>query len=514
MQYEPLFVLRLYSHFFKVTRLTPRIHYILQEFALTFTSKVWIKERGRWISKFDKVYASRTRDRSEYRFHIHSLPAFKALLAKNYIQEELYRVEEEPLPEPKIYHIPTQKHRKLYDYQEPIVNFVKAYKTPPDINRSKLVAIQTGKGKGSVALTAISQLGYRTLIIIKPMYIEKWFKEIPEVLDIKVKDMLVVQGGDQLRGLFSMAHNGTLHAKIIILSNKTYQLYLKAFETDPYSPEFMGYECHPDEMYSLLGVSLRLIDEVHQDFHLNFKADLYTNVELSISLSASLVHHNHFMETMYEVAYPKTSRYDHLEFDKYLKVFPVSYSFKNMQYIRTTEYGQNNYSHTAFEKSIMKHKDTMDAYFRMIKHWIDYGFIEKYQRGDKILIFASSIAMCTELTRRLKGIYHRFDVRRYVEDDPFDNIINGEITVTTILSGGTAVDIPNLRTVLLTINIDSAQSNIQSSGRLRKLKDRDVKFFYLYCDQISKHKDYHHRRKDLLKDRVALIKDLHYPHQL
>ena len=514
MQYEPLFVLRLYSHFFKLTRLTPRIHMLLQDFSRKYTSKVWIKERGRWVSKFDKVYAARSRDRTEYRFHINTLNDFKALLAKNYISEDLYQVEEVPLPEPVIHHIPTQKHRSLYDYQEPILNYVLAYKTPPDICRSKLVAIQTGKGKGSIALTSISKLGYRTLIIIKPMYIEKWFKEIPEVLDVKTKDMLVVQGGDQLRGLFAMAHNNTLKAKIIILSNKTYQNYLKAFETDPYGPDFMSYECHPDEMYNLLGVSLRLIDEVHQDFHLNFKADLYTHTELAISMSASLLHHNHFMETMYEVAYPKATRYDGLEFDKYLKVYPISYSFKDLRFIRTTEYGQSNYSHMAFEKSIMKHHSTMEAYVRMIKHWVDVAFVEKYQRGDKVLVFASSIAMCTELTRRFKGIYPQFKVKRYVEDDPFDNILTGEITVTTILSGGTAIDIPNLRSVVMTINVDSIQSNIQSSGRLRKLKDRDVKFYYLYCEQITKHKDYHQRRKLLLKDRVASIKELTYAHAI
>lgn len=510
MQYEPLFVLRLYSHFFKVSRLTPRIHTLVQEFCYKFTSKIWVKERGRWISKFDKVYATRSRDRSEYRFHIHALPMFKELLEKNRVTEDLYRIEEEPFIDPKIFHIPMQAHRKLRDYQVPVVDYVIDYEQ----NRSKLVTIRTGTGKGTVALTAISMLGFRTLIIIKPMYIEKWFKEILEVMNLKAKDLLVVQGGDQLRGLFEMAYNGTLHAKIIILSNKTYQNYLKAFETDPFSAEFLSYDCHPDEMYTLLGVSCRLIDEVHQDFHLNFKADLYTHCEMSISLSASLLHHNPFMEKMYEVAYPKQYRHDQLAHENYLKVYPVSYSFKNTAPLRTTEYGQTNYSHVAFEKSIMKNKSLMDAYVRMIKHWIEIGFIKNYQRKDKLLIFAASIAMCTELTRRLKGMYPNFDVRRYVEDDPFDNIINAEMCVTTILSGGTAIDIPNLRTVILTINIDSAQSNIQSSGRLRKLPDRDVKFFYLYCDQITKHKDYHQRRKELLKDRVASIKELNYQHPL
>lgn len=362
----------------------------------------------------------------------------------------------------------------------------------------------------SIGLTAISRLGYVTVVIIKPAYIEKWFIDIQEVLQIKPKEIMTVQGGDQLRGLFDMARHGILDSKFILISNRTYANYLKAYETNQFSDEFLEYGCHPDEFYALLRASILLIDEVHQDFHLNFKILLYAHVQLAICMSASLMHHNDFMEQMYEIAFPNANRYKGLELDRYLKVFPINYHFDKPQYIRTTEYGKTTYSHMAFEKSVMRHKGVLNNYVNMIKFWIDYGFIKDYKKGDKVLIFASSIVMCTELTRRFKYIYKQFDVRRYVEDDPYENIINADITVTTILSGGTAIDVPNLRMALLTINVDSIQSNIQSSGRLRKLPDRDVKFFYLYCEQIQKHKDYHHRRRDLLKDRVSLIKELSY----
>jgi superfamily II DNA or RNA helicase len=473
---------------------------------LKYTSKVWVNERGRWISKLDKVYATRTKDGLEYRFNINSLPDFLEFMQTNYVTDKMFVTETVPLLAQEHIDIPLQKHWKLREYQEPVFNHAL------DISetRTKLIDMQTGKGKGGTSLAVISKLGYRTVVIIKPAYIEKWFIEIQEVLQIKPKEIMTVQGSDQLRGLFDMAHHGLLKSKFILISNRTYANYIKAYETNQHSEEFLSYGCHPDDFYHTLKAGILLIDEVHQDFHLNFKVLLYAQVQLAICMSASLMHHNHFMEKMYEIAFPKDKRYKGLELDRYLKVFPVNYHFKNLKYVRTTEYGKTTYSHMAFEKSIMHNKLMMNNYVSMIKFWIEYGFIKDYKQGDKVLIFASSIAMCTELTRRFKAMYPRFDVRRYVEDDPYENIINADMTITTILSGGTAIDVPNLRMALLTINVDSIQSNIQSSGRLRKLPDRDVKFFYLYCDQIQKHKDYHHRRSELLKDRVSLIKELAY----
>ena len=67
------------------------------------------------------------------------------------------------------------------------------------------------------------------------------------------------------------------------------------------------------------------------------------------------------------------------------------------------------------------------------------------------------------------------------------------------------MDIPNLRVVIQTVSVSSIQANIQNFGRLRKLKDRDTKYCYLYCNNIPKQKDYHMRRVELFRDRAASI---------
>jgi superfamily II DNA or RNA helicase len=134
--------------------------------------------------------------------------------------------------------------------------------------------------------------------------------------------------------------------------------------------------------------------------------------------------------------------------------------------------------------------------------------------NDKLVVFCASIDMCTEYTKHLKEEFPDLDVRRYVEDDPYENVIEADIRVTTIQSGGTAIDIPNLRVAIMSVSVDSPVSNLQALGRLRELKDRDVKFYYLYCLQIPKQVGYHRNRKLLYQPKVASINELHYPNMI
>ena len=74
-----------------------------------------------------------------------------------------------------------------------------------------------------------------------------------------------------------------------------------------------------------------------------------------------------------------------------------------------------------------------------------------------------------------------------------------------MLKVGAAIDIKNLRVVLTTSTLFSQTANRQLIGRLRELKDRDVKFFYIYCSNLNKHVYGHNKRKEVFRDRVTNI---------
>jgi superfamily II DNA or RNA helicase len=111
--------------------------------------------------------------------------------------------------------------------------------------------------------------------------------------------------------------------------------------------------------------------------------------------------------------------------------------------------------------------------------------------------------MATYLTERYTQLYPDKVVNRYCEQDPFENLTEADIIVTTVISAGTAVDIPNLRVVVQTVCISSSVANIQTLGRLRKLVGKDTRFCYLYAENLNKQRQYHQRRLELYSARVA-----------
>ena len=351
------------------------------------------------------------------------------------------------------------------------------------------------------ALQALSILKKRTVIIIKPMFIEKWIDDIKKTYDdIEIKDIMVVKGSAHLMSLLDQAESNELTCKFIIISNKTIQNWLKIHERYRDGAETLGYTSQPETLFEDLGCGVRLIDEVHMDFHLCFKIDLYTHIERSISLSATLVSNDDFVAKMHEIMHPSPTRYADQKLNQYINSYVVYYNFQDPTKVRTTEYGQTNYSHTALEKSIYKHKPTLNNYLNLINYTIQIGFVKNPRPKKKLLIFASTIDMCGLIADYLQRMYPEYNVKRYVAEDPYEeNLMNSDICVSTLGSAGTAVDIPNLTNVILTVAVDSIQSNIQSLGRLRQLgPDDKTEFHYFTCLDFPKHLEYSYRKKEML----------------
>jgi hypothetical protein len=237
---------------------------------------------------------------------------------------------------------------------------------------------------------------------------------------------------------------------------------------------------------------------VHQDFHLNFKIDLYTNVPRSISLSATLTSNDRFMEEVYHIAYPDDSRFQGMVYHRYVAAKAMMYSFQFPNKLRFKNAGR--YSHHVFEQSIMKYPKVLDGYLNLINLEVQSNYIGDRTDGQKCLIFCASIDLCTIVTNYLKKKYPQLDVRRYVEDDPYENVMEADIIVSTMLSAGTALDIPNLITVIMTTAMSSKAGNIQGFGRLREIPGVKLRFIYFVCQQIGKQVQYHEEKRVLLRE--------------
>lgn len=348
------------------------------------------------------------------------------------------------------------------------------------------------------AAAAASSLGSRIVMFLKPKYLEKWERDLKALLGIEPEEIEMVKGSKSLMHVIAKAAAGDLDCKAIIVSNRTFQNYITLYEKQGKKILDQGYDCLPQEFIQMTGCGVRIIDEVHEDFHLNFKIDLYTHVEWAISLSATLVSDDPFITEMHEIAYAPEIRYNGLDYDKYVDSYAFLYRIANPERIRTTELGNSSYSHTAFEKSIARNPKLLEDYLDMIAERVELRYLTRMKSGQRCLLYAASIQMCTIITDYLKKLYPDLDVRRYVENDPYDNLMEADLCVSTIGSAGTGHDIPNLITVILTVAIASKASNIQGFGRLRKLNGVDVEFEYFTCLDIPKHMEYHERKELLI----------------
>lgn len=355
-----------------------------------------------------------------------------------------------------------------------------------------------------IALYTIGELKSRLGIIVLSQFVEKWISDITQIHETTSKDIMLIQGAKSIAGIVNMAREGTLSSKYFVFSARTMHDFISLYESDPTLCLEM-YGIAPIDLFPLLGIGILLIDETHMAFHSIYKTIIHTNVEYQIGLSGTLISEDAVVSRAHRVVYPKSVTYHDTLQKQYMDIYAIAYGINphllQTKRIKTVNYGTTAYNHIAFEKSIMKDKRLFESYFNVVKGVIEDYYIPDYDKRDSLVIFVASIAMAILFVDRLKKLYPNKTVVRYCENDPYDEMIDAEIVVSTPQSLSTGIDKPNLRVVIQTVSISSEVTNLQSAGRLRDLKDRDTKFCYIYSDNIPKQKEYHRKREQMFTPR-------------
>lgn len=368
-----------------------------------------------------------------------------------------------------------------------------------------LVDLATGYGKSLIAAHALTRIDEVTMILVLPKYVEKWRDDLYKYTNIKPFQICYIKGADSIKELMNTKREH-IYYKVFIASITTMNYMISEFEKNA---EYT-YPMSPDLFMDHLGVGVLLNDETHQHFHALLKVSLYMNVNQIIGLSATLDSNRNEMKRLYSYMFPSNHRISNIaKIERYTYVKAIEYNISTLKGIRYTT--NQGYSHIAYEQSIMCSRRFLESYFKMIAFYVERDYIKRKQDGERLLIFMSTVAMCTAFTNYLKDLYPSLDIRRYVEDDPYENVINAEISISTVISASTAIDIPKLITVINTISMASLQANLQSMGRLRKIEGRDVWYIYMYCPHIPNQKNMHKIRRDTIREKAKLIVYDEYP---
>jgi superfamily II DNA or RNA helicase len=452
--------------------------------------------RGKFEYRMVKIFGGRTSDHLEYYLHRNQEHDFRIHLSSYGFTDNNVLWVEHPMYEPVKCEFPIKDTRTPREEQIPYIQYL------IDPGKIKVITIQTGRGKTFLSLKAIAAIGQRTMMVIKGMYVDKWISDVREMFDIAIDDLMVVRGSAHLMKLIELAQKGELTAKYIICTNKTIYNYIQSYEK--FKDEDVGYGVHPLALYETLGVGVRLIDEVHQDFHLNFRQDIYTHVPKTISLSATLDSDDKKLNQMYEVMFPSGIRPPALAHKKYIAMRGLVYAFRQPKLIRYKN-AMKQYSHVIFEQSVMKNQHVLNSYLQMVLQIVRHSYIRVRQPGQRCLVYFATVEMCGMFQRLVKMFHPELVVNRYTSDDEYEALLTADIACTTLQSAGTAVDIPGLRIVVMTTALSSKQANEQALGRLRELKDwpdTTPEFFFLICRDIEKHGQYAQAKSEKLGDKV------------
>lgn len=498
-------LIRKFSHHFEVSEVNdPSDKIVCGKFGLRFAEYGMSADNPSGITR---MYATSNAQRSEFRFHINSFDDFI----------QLYRMYDTALVRLKIVDVPMYKPAKveynfkegaaLLDTQVPFVDFIM------QPGRTKLVGLQTGGGKTFLTLWAIKELGVRAVIVLKGGYIERWLPDLigpKSLMGLKEDEVRVIRGLASMMELCQDAVNGNITESIIIFSTDTLRMYQDHYFAMNGDMQIYSH-IPPYALFEALGAGVKVVDEVHQLFHANFRTDLYTHIPLTISLSATMVAgSDNFKQFLYDTMFPKSTRADPGKYNKYIEMYALMYNldYKSSIVLRWNRKGTKDYSQNEFEKSILKNAKVRDLYLAMITNKLNEYYVTKRTANEKCLVFAGTVDMCSVMVTCMKKLWPKLKINKYTSEDDYSVIAEADIIVSTVGSLGTAHDIPDLWQVHKTVGLGKEDTNLQVAGRLRVMKNfpgRTPLMYYWTCEDIDKHMRYHRVKQELFRERVLKL---------
>lgn len=485
-----------YSHCFSITECSELDHPIVKSFCKRLQLFETVYEDGEKKYKATTVFASATKSRDEYRLHINLFDDFMGLLrAKSIVP--IINIHEAVFSDiQKVVFIPKDLPPPR-EHQPPLIDYICSEESSP------VITLQTGLGKTYTTLCAMHRLGIRTAYIMKSSFIERWEPEVCKRFKMKSKDIMIAKGMTSLMSLLEMVIDGEVNPKCIFITTTSITDYIKHYEEYGISDRT---PYHPVEIYDILKVGMAVLDEGHIAPHQIMKIFTYTHVYKFVTLSATLETKNRFINEMYALMFPLDKRNNGGIYKVYIGVRSIYYNIENIKKYHFRSF--MGYSHTTFEKSLLlgRNRGGLKNYLNLIKWSIDDIFTRIYQPKMKMFVFCSTINMCDTVKTFLSKVYPNWTIGRYCQKDTQAVFDTSDIIVTTLGSGGTAVDVPNLMASLCTVAVDSQISVEQVLGRTREPKDfpgQTPIFAYFTCRDIEAHMRYDNNKRDLFKNKVV-----------
>ena len=487
-----------YSNGIRISNMSEAVKHLMTSYLRAQVQYGMVMENRRLVRKPLRVFAGTNKARDTYMLHLNQ---FDELMRKfkflGISQHDVEIIEVVPNPGDDVA-FTMASHLAPRDYQVPIIDYIQ------EPGYSKVVVLSPGGGKTLSSLFAVTAIGKRTVLIASPKYMAQWLSVCEESMGLVKGEILVIRGSKALGKLISMRGTETLASvKLVIISQSTYSGYIKAAGNEDLEAY---HDVLPCNFFETLGVGVRILDECHERPHGNYLIDINTNVAKTIYLSATINSIDPLIARIYTVLYPESERYIDPNISRHIHVVRLEYKFQVPARVRCLQ--QKAYNHMAMENYLIKQVNSKKTYINMLTSVVDTEFIEKRKAEDKGIIFCATVEMCELVRDSLMQQHPHMKIAKYTAEDPREVLLDNNLITTTVLSAGTGIDIACLTFTLNTIAMRAPNASIQVLGRLRKIKDRDVSYFYLVGD-IPKHQQYADEKMDLFKPYALTHKTIH-----
>nr|DAQ33372.1 MAG TPA: Cas system-associated protein [Caudoviricetes sp.] len=464
----------------------------------------WNPKYKRLLPKKDKLYYVEYEKDNIFIYPLPLLKMYLSMLGGQGIRPEDIEFEvckNTPLP----LNVNFASNKSPREYQQVIVDEIQDPK-----RKVNFIDLFTGAGKGLVSIYSLIQLNMKVAIIVLPKYIDKWIEELLELTDVKPERIAVIQGSDSLITIMNNLEEYRETKDIFIFSMRTTMFYIEEYvNTSPMAWDTLKYPIDPTKLLDALGVGTILSDEAHQEFHALYTTMLFFNANKLIAMSATLYSHDRRKQYLYSMLFPKSSYCTNmLGTTDHVDVYGIGYCIKKANKIPCER--KQGYSQVMFEQYMMTNTRLLVQYLKMLLKYADSYYYKRKLPGEKMLVFCGTVDMCKYMAVKFKKAYPDLTVGTYTQEDEYEVLFKNDITISTLQSAGTGIDLQGLITVLQTISVGSYQANVQAMGRLRKKEGRDMYYVYFYCKNLPKHYDLNRQREESLRDKVKSYTYLAY----
>ena len=389
------------------------------------------------------------------------------------------------------------KDLKARDYQIPVINKL--------LNIAPIgilgLTLATGRGKTFTICKVISELNKRFFIYIKAEYVNKWIQDVKYYFNLEDDEIIVIQGNASLNSV--LERDDFTGVKVFIIAMQTFKVYI-----DTYLRGTHEYPVTPDDFLKHIQTDVMLVDEGHEAFENIYRGYMVLAPNRTFILSATMYNIDERINKFMEELIPLNSRITDGVVNRHATVIGVQYKvnlYRGFSY--ESPFG---YSHISFEKSIRRKTYLVDGMFSMYKAFIDRYYIKLYQPKDKLVLFFSTTVMCEMFISYAKEVYPDKKSSIYVQGGTFEIVESHDIVATTIKKMGSAIDVPNLTTVLQTVVVSSRTKNEQTIGRLRPMEGRELNYIFFNAFNIPKHSRNFTIRTSILEKVSDEVKTMKY----